>query len=126
MIVSSSSTPPTISSQPASTNVWVNSSASFSVTASGTSPLSYTWEYNGKVVAGYASSIYTLSSVVLGLQGAYTCTISNTAGSITSSIGSLGIITASTIQGDATGQNVIVGGPGGTILAGGFLVTTNF
>lgn len=126
LIVSSSSTPPTISSQPASTNVWVNSSASFSVTASGTSPLSYTWEYNGKVVAGYTSSIYTLSSVVLGLQGAYTCTISNTAGSITSSIASLGIITASTIQGDATGQNVIVGGPGGTILAGGFLVTTNF
>ena len=48
----SSVTAPTISAQPASKTVTAGQTATFSVTASGTAPLSYQWAKNGAAISG--------------------------------------------------------------------------
>ncbi|MGH9760096.1 MAG: immunoglobulin domain-containing protein, partial [Blastocatellia bacterium] len=55
----SKATAPSISAQPASASVSVGQTAAFSVTAIGTSPLSYQWQKNGANISGANSSSYT-------------------------------------------------------------------
>ena len=43
--------PPTITAQPQGLRVWVGSDVTFTVTAAGTSPLSYQWRFNGTSLA---------------------------------------------------------------------------
>ena len=60
LTVSTSATAPSITSQPASQTINVGGSATFSVTASGTGPLSYQWRFNGTNISGATSASYTL------------------------------------------------------------------
>ncbi len=48
--------PPAIVTQPQSTTNVVGTTANFSVTASGTAPLSYQWQFNGTNIGGATSS----------------------------------------------------------------------
>jgi uncharacterized protein (TIGR02145 family)/uncharacterized repeat protein (TIGR02543 family) len=73
---------PTITTQPTAQTACPSSSASFSVTASGTGTLTYTW-YKGAIVKGTAST-YTISSVTAGDTGYYKVTVSNYSGLVTS------------------------------------------
>src|SRR5712691_1972783 len=50
---------PSITTQPASLAVVVGQTATFSVVASGTAPLSYQWSKNGTVINGGTSANYT-------------------------------------------------------------------
>src|SRR6266478_3865926 len=50
--------PPTITTQPTSQTVTAGQTASFSVVASGTAPLSYQWQKNSVAIAGATSSSY--------------------------------------------------------------------
>ena len=50
---------PNITTQPASTIVTVGQSATFSVAASGSAPLSYQWQQNGSAISGAISASYT-------------------------------------------------------------------
>src|ERR1700688_1612862 len=50
---------PTIMTQPASQTVMIGQTATFSVAASGTAPLSYQWMKNAATIAGATSSSYT-------------------------------------------------------------------
>ena len=54
---------PTITSQPASVSVNEGSDARFSVSVTGTSPMSYQWRRGSSDVPGANSATYTLSSV---------------------------------------------------------------
>jgi hypothetical protein len=77
---------PTLSNQPASQAVFVNDTANFSVTASGTPPLSYQWYYNQtNLVNAATNSNLTLPNVQLSQAGTYRVVVSNQAGSISSS-----------------------------------------
>ena len=59
--------------------------ASFSVTATGTAPLSYQWHKNGVDIASATSSSYTTPATTMADSGAiFTVTVSNSAGSPTS------------------------------------------
>ena len=60
-------------------------SASFTVTASGTAPLSYQWQFEGAPISGATLSSYTDSNVQTADIGNYACMVSNAAGSATSS-----------------------------------------
>jgi hypothetical protein len=80
---------PSITSQPASQSVMVGASASFSVTASGTAPLSYQWKKDSNAISGATSSTYSIGAAALADAGSYTVTVTNSAGSVTSSAATL-------------------------------------
>jgi len=77
--------PPLIITQPASLTVEVGQTATFSVTATGTGPLSYQWYENGMPINGATSSSYTTPATALSNSGeVFTVTVSNTVGTVTS------------------------------------------
>jgi hypothetical protein len=76
---------PSITAQPASATVADGSTATFSVAATGTAPLSYSWRRNGTAIAGATDSNYATPTLALADSGAsYTVVVSNSAGSATS------------------------------------------
>jgi hypothetical protein len=77
-------TPPTLTG-PTSQTVMVGQTATFSVTAGGSGPLSYQWYKNGVAISGATSSTYTTPGTVAGDDGSvFTVVVSNPAGSVTS------------------------------------------
>ncbi len=77
--------PPVIITQPVSLTVEVGQTATFSVTATGTGPLSYQWYDNGVPINGATASSYTTPGAVLSESGSvFTVTVSNAEGSVTS------------------------------------------
>jgi hypothetical protein len=81
---------PTITSQPASQTINAGQTATFSVTASGTAPLSYQWLQNGTAIGGATSSSYTTPAESVSNSGThFSVTVSNTAGSATSNTATL-------------------------------------
>ncbi|HEX4075305.1 MAG TPA: choice-of-anchor D domain-containing protein [Candidatus Acidoferrales bacterium] len=82
----SSATAPSISAEPASHTVLAGQTASFSVTATGTAPLTYQWRMNGTAISGATSSTYTTAATTTSENAAqFTVVVSNSAGSATSS-----------------------------------------
>jgi hypothetical protein len=81
---------PAITTQPANQTVAVGSTATFSVVATGTAPLSYQWSKNGGAISGATSASYTTPAIVASDNGAtFTVTVTNSTGSITSSTATL-------------------------------------
>lgn len=81
---------PTISTQPADQTVLAGATATFSVTATGTAPLSYQWKKGGTAITGATSASYTTPATVTGDSGSsFTVTVTNAAGSVTSSAATL-------------------------------------
>jgi glucose/arabinose dehydrogenase len=78
------STAPIITTQPQSISVAEGSPASFTVTASGSQPLSYQWRKNTINISGATSSTYTIPSVTTSDAGNYSVIVNNSAGSATS------------------------------------------
>jgi hypothetical protein len=74
---------PTISSITGNQSVMLGSTALFTVSASGTPPLSYQWRRNGISVAGATGSTLTFSAVQLSDAGSYSVVVTNPAGSVT-------------------------------------------
>jgi hypothetical protein len=82
---SESDSAPAITAQPANITVAEQQSASFSVTATGTAPLSYQWRRNGAPIAGATSATLTMTAALAADHGArYSAVVTNSAGSVTS------------------------------------------
>ena len=81
--------PPAITQQPTSLTLMAGSSASFSVTALGTPPLNYQWQFNGTDVGGATNTSLLLVNVESASAGNYTVVVTNVAGSATSAVASL-------------------------------------
>jgi HYDIN/CFA65/VesB family protein/centrosomal CEP192-like protein/Ig-like domain-containing protein/immunoglobulin I-set domain protein len=81
---------PSITSQPASQTITAGQSATFSVTASGTAPLSYQWHKNGAAISGATAASYTTPAETTTDNGAqFSVLVSNSAGSVTSNAATL-------------------------------------
>ena len=89
-------TAPTITTQPSASAVSVGSTASFTVVASGTSPLTYDWKKDGTSISGATNATYTIASAATTAAGSYTVVVSNSAGSVTSTAASLTVTATST------------------------------
>ncbi len=87
-------TPPGISGggQPQSVTVAQNSNATFTVTASGSTPLSYQWLFNGAGIANATDSSFTRASVQPTNEGSYSVVVTNAYGMITSLPAALTVI----------------------------------
>jgi hypothetical protein len=92
LTVNSAMVSPIISSQPPSMTVSEGATATFSVTASGTSPLSYQWQKDDSIINGATSSTYTTSATTGADNGArFAVNVSNAAGSTTSNDATLSV-----------------------------------
>jgi hypothetical protein len=90
LTVTAADVAPSITMQPANQTVTVGQTATFSVTASGTSPLNYQWRKNGTAINGATSTSYTTSAAAISDSGsAFTVAISNSKGGVTSNTATL-------------------------------------
>ncbi|HRE07536.1 MAG TPA: immunoglobulin domain-containing protein, partial [Opitutaceae bacterium] len=75
---------PAITSHPQGQTVSIDTPVSFSVAASGSAPLAYSWSQNGTVIPGANSTTYTIANARISDAGSYTVTVTNPAGTVTS------------------------------------------
>jgi len=102
--------PPTIVTPPANQTVTAGQTATFSVTASGTAPLSYQWQENGADISGATSASYTTAATTAQDNGAqFRVMVSNPAGSATSGMATLTVDSPPTIVTPPANQKVVVG-----------------
>jgi FG-GAP repeat/Bacterial cadherin-like domain len=81
---------PVITTHPASATVTEPAGATFSVVASGTSPLAYQWRRNGAPISGANGASYTRASTTLADNGSqYDVVVSNGGGSVASAAATL-------------------------------------
>jgi hypothetical protein len=90
LTVNAAAVAPTITTQPANQSVTVGQTATFSVTATGTAPLSYQWQKNSANISGATAASYTTPVTVTTDSGAkFDVVVSNSTGSKTSSMATL-------------------------------------
>lgn len=78
---------PSITAQPASQSITaVGHVTTFSVAVSGTAPFTYQWMKNGVNITGATASTYALDNTQLSAEGSYSVQVTNSAGSVTSSV----------------------------------------
>src|SRR5262249_22134907 len=77
---------PFIVSQPQDQNVVVGATASFSVSAGGSPPLSYQWRFNNTDVSGATNSTLNINNAQLSDGGNYSVMVANPLGFVTSSV----------------------------------------
>ena len=104
---------PSITAQPQSTNVLAGANATFKVTASGSATLRYNWSFNGvnlvnsTHIGGATNATLTVSNLVAGDAGNYRVVITNTQGSVTSSIAALTVWLPPAITASPTNSSVV-------------------
>jgi hypothetical protein len=88
---------PTITTPPANQTVTAGQTATFTVVAAGTPPLSYQWQKNGANIAGASSASYTTPATTTSDSGStFDVVVSNTAGTVTSAAVTLTVSAAPT------------------------------
>ena len=100
-----------VSGNPSNQTVCAGSPAAFSVTASGTAPITYQWRKNAANIGGATGSTYTIASAVIGDAGSYDCVVTNACGSATSTAASLTVNSAASVSGNPSNQTVCAGSP---------------
>jgi endonuclease/exonuclease/phosphatase family metal-dependent hydrolase len=88
--------PPAITAQSQNQAVTNGASVTLSVTATGTLPLGFQWQFNGTNLPGATSSNLVLSEVTFAQSGFYTCVATNAASSVVSAPISLNVWSAAT------------------------------
>jgi hypothetical protein len=107
---------PSITQQPSSQTVTVGQTATFSVTAAGTTPLTYQWQRGTTAISGATSASYTTPTTATSDNGAqFSVVVSNSLGNATSSVVTLTVNPATAATTDVltyhndiarTGQNL--------------------
>jgi hypothetical protein len=85
-------TVPSILADPGSQAVLIGSNVSFTVSASGTAPLTYQWLKNGSGVAGATNATFVILNAQPADAGQYSAVASNSAGTATSNPATLTVL----------------------------------
>lgn len=101
---------PAITTQPANQTATAGQPATFSVVATGTAPLHYQWK-KGSTAAGTDAASLALATTAVADAGSYTVTITNAAGSVTSTAAMLTIQEVPTITTQPANVTVTAGLP---------------
>jgi hypothetical protein len=90
LTVNAAAVGPSITTQPSNQTVTVGQTATFSVVAAGTAPLTYQWQKNNSNISGATSPSYTTPATVSGDSGAmFRAIVTNAVASITSNSATL-------------------------------------
>ncbi|MBK8871150.1 MAG: S8 family serine peptidase [Elusimicrobia bacterium] len=104
--------PPTITTQPAPQSVGVNTSATFSVVATGSDPLAYQWQKNGVNIPHANKATYTTPPTLVKENGTlFRVVVRNSAGSVTSATARLSVTTYLRVIESPQDQTVNLGEP---------------
>ncbi len=113
VVVSSNATlsvvDPWIVTQPANTTQPLGGTATFSVSALGTTPLTYLWQQNGVGIPGATNSSYTISVIRDSDAGPYNVIVSSAGRSVTSSNATLTVTHPPVFVTQPSSQTVIQG-----------------
>ncbi len=83
---------PEITDQPDSQSVLPGATVSFSVTATGTGPLGYQWSFGTSALLNETNATLSLTNVQAASAGDYSVVVSNSGGSVTSSVAVLTVV----------------------------------
>jgi len=103
-------TPPSIVTQPQSQAAAIGSNVAFSVSATGTAPLNYQWQFNAADLDGATGSSFDIPNAAVGNSGNYSVIVTNDFGSVTSSNATLTVYTRPAILQQPISAEVAVGG----------------
>lgn len=107
--------PPVIAIQPTNSTVVAPANVNFYAMAAGSAPLSYQWFFNdtpltnGNGVSGVTTTNLTLANSISTQAGAYSVRVTNVAGSATSIVATLTVISSPLIVSQPMSQNVAAG-----------------
>ncbi|MDE0867309.1 MAG: immunoglobulin domain-containing protein, partial [Rubripirellula sp.] len=101
--------PPAIATAPSGKTIGQNARLLLSVSATG-KDLVYQWHKDDQSISGATESIYSVSEATSGDTGSYHVTVSNTAGTVTSSVAAVTVVAPPVIQTQPIGGSVSVGG----------------
>ncbi len=119
--------PPFIAAQPQSLAVNQGANATFSVTATGTPPLTYQWLFEGTNISGATTSAYTVTNAQFADAGDYSVVVSNFIAGVLSSNATLTVAPISgviLVTGATYSQDFDSMGPSGTVTPAGWYVGT--
>ncbi|HEX4341784.1 MAG TPA: immunoglobulin domain-containing protein, partial [Verrucomicrobiae bacterium] len=109
-VINVTNIPPNITSQPLSLSLATSSNATFSVTTTGTVPLSYQWMLNSLPISGATTNPFTIINAQTTNSGIYSVIVTNGGGSILSSNALLTVTNiAPAITSQPQGQTVGLG-----------------
>ncbi len=103
--------PPVVTLPPAPVKAGVGHPVSFSVSASGSAPLSYQWRKDGAPIVGATASILSIASAEETRAGDYDVVVTNAAGSVWSSKARLSVVLMPVITRHPAAVTVRVGSP---------------
>lgn len=101
--------PPSITTHPTNRTVNAGATASFTVVAAGTAPLSYQWSFGGIDLAGQTSATLTLANVGSTNEGSYRVRVSNAAGTAFSDAATLTVLVGVGITQQPQSKTVFAG-----------------
>ncbi len=101
---------PAITAHPQSATVNEGANHTFSVTATGATPLTYQWKLNGSNISGATSATLQLQGVTPQMAGNYTVDVTNSVSTATSNVATLTVVEIPEITADPTGGTVTAGG----------------
>jgi Immunoglobulin I-set domain len=99
LTVSAAATAPSITIQPANQTVTAGQTATFSVVATGTTPLTYQWQLNGANISGATAASYTTPVTTTANSGQqFRVQVSNSVGSVLSTVATLTVNPATSVS----------------------------
>ena len=103
---------PIIAAQPAGLTVFVGSSVTFNISASGRGVLSYQWKKDGTDISGAISTSYSVAPVTTAYAGNYTVAVTNAYGTTLSNMATLTVngsapVTTNTSTGGSSGGGAV-------------------
>lgn len=101
--------PVSITTQPASQTVCSGSAVTFTVAATGNTPMAYEWKKNGLTIAGATASSYTINNVSFADVANYSVVITNPCNAVASADATLTVTAITDVTTQPTAQVVCAG-----------------